>query len=133
MSSLKQLVDSQNVTVVSVIHQPRKFIFDLFDGLILLGVGGNLVYHGPTSGSKQYFNNLGYILPEGESVADWLIDISSGTLEPENSPNVSDGDEDNSDDDNEDDDVGAAGLVGNRVAPGGKQVQVAEAAKARRE
>ena len=83
MSSLKHLVQSQGVTVVSVIHQPRKFIFDLFDSLILLGVGGRMVYHGPTNQSLSYFNSLGYQLPQGESVADWLIDISSGRLEPD--------------------------------------------------
>ena len=69
--------------MVSVIHQPRKFIFDLFDSLILLGVGGRMVYHGPTNQSLSYFNSLGYQLPQGESVADWLIDISSGRLEPD--------------------------------------------------
>ena len=36
MESLRNLCDKQGVTVVSVIHQPRKFIFDLFDSLILL-------------------------------------------------------------------------------------------------
>jgi len=40
MQSLRRLVDNQGVTVCSVIHQPRKFIFELFDDLILLGVGG---------------------------------------------------------------------------------------------
>jgi hypothetical protein len=86
MSSLKHLVTNQGVTIVSVIHQPRKFIFDLFDSLILLGVGGKMVYHGPTSSANDYFFNLGYVLPQGESVADWLIDISSGGTEPE--PNM---------------------------------------------
>lgn len=43
MGSLKKLVESQGVTVLSVIHQPRKAIFDSFDSLILLGVGGNMV------------------------------------------------------------------------------------------
>ena len=81
MQSLKQLVNVQGVTVVSVIHQPRKFIFDLFDSLILLGVGGRMVYHGPTSQAKDYFYGLDYVLPPGESVADWLIDISSGREE----------------------------------------------------
>ena len=81
MQSLKHLVNVQGVTIVSVIHQPRKFIFDLFDSLILLGVGGRMVYHGPTNRANEYFNNLDYILPKGESVADWLIDISSGRLE----------------------------------------------------
>jgi DNA polymerase II small subunit/DNA polymerase delta subunit B len=47
-------------------------------------VGGQLIYHGPTEGAEPYFNRRNYLLPLGESVADWLIDISSGRLEPEN-------------------------------------------------
>ena len=79
---LKHLVVNQGMTVCCVIHQPRKAIFKMFDSLILLGVGGSLVYHGPTDTSRQYFTNMNYELPEGESLADWLIDISSGELEP---------------------------------------------------
>eukprot|EP00538_Stauroneis_constricta_P012480 CAMPEP_0119548188 /NCGR_PEP_ID=MMETSP1352-20130426/2157_1 /TAXON_ID=265584 /ORGANISM="Stauroneis constricta, Strain CCMP1120" /LENGTH=1292 /DNA_ID=CAMNT_0007593377 /DNA_START=125 /DNA_END=4003 /DNA_ORIENTATION=- len=82
MQSLKNLVDSQGMTIVSVIHQPRKFIFDLFDSLILLGVGGRMVYHGPVPQARPYFEERNYELPLGESLADWLIDISSGRLEP---------------------------------------------------
>eukprot|EP00532_Pseudo-nitzschia_australis_P020819 CAMPEP_0168291848 /NCGR_PEP_ID=MMETSP0142_2-20121227/6616_1 /TAXON_ID=44445 /ORGANISM="Pseudo-nitzschia australis, Strain 10249 10 AB" /LENGTH=897 /DNA_ID=CAMNT_0008239483 /DNA_START=9 /DNA_END=2702 /DNA_ORIENTATION=+ len=84
MKSLNHLVEKDGVTVISVIHQPRKFIYDLFDSLILLGVGGQMMYHGPTEGAEPYFGHLDYKLPKGESVADWLIDISSGRLEPEN-------------------------------------------------
>ena len=62
MSSLKRLVDVQGVTIVSVIHQPRKFIFDLFDSLILLGVGGKMVYHGPTEEAYDYFHDLNPII-----------------------------------------------------------------------
>ena len=47
-------------------------------------MGGQLIYHGPTEGAEPYFNRRNYLLPLGESVADWLIDISSGRLEPEN-------------------------------------------------
>lgn len=83
MKSLKTLVDRQGVTVCSVIHQPRKFIFDLFDSLVLLGVGGRVIYHGNTRGAQAYFESLNYALPAGESLADWLIDISSGRLEPQ--------------------------------------------------
>lgn len=43
MGSLKNLTENQGVTVLSVIHQPRKAIFDSFDSLVLLGVGGNMV------------------------------------------------------------------------------------------
>jgi ABC-type multidrug transport system ATPase subunit len=84
MKGLKHLVEKDGVTVVSVIHQPRKFIYDLFDSLILLGVGGRMVYTGPTENAETYFGRLNYSLPQGESVADWLIDISSGRLEPDN-------------------------------------------------
>lgn len=68
-----------------MIHQPRKCIIHLFDSVILLGVGGNRVYHGPDSESEPYFAQM----PEsdhllvGESVADWLMDVSSGRFEPE--------------------------------------------------
>jgi len=80
MKALKALVDHQGVTICSAIHQPRKFIFELFDWLILLGIGGKNLYHGPTTGAAPYFTNLHYILPPSESVADWLLDISSGHL-----------------------------------------------------
>jgi ABC-type multidrug transport system ATPase subunit len=86
MMSLKQMVEIQGVTICSVIHQPRKFIFDLFDSLLLLGVGGRMVYHGPVDASLNYFTSLGYKLPPGESLADWLIDISSGRIAVEDIP-----------------------------------------------
>ena len=84
MSSMKNLCRQQNVTVISVIHQPRKVIFDLFDSLILLGWGGNMVYHGPVHEAETYFGSIPkpYFLPPGESLADWLIDVSTGLLEP---------------------------------------------------
>ena len=97
MKSLRTLVERQGMAICSVIHQPRAFIFSLFDSVILLGVGGNMVYHGPTRDAQTYFTNLGYKLPEGESVADWLIDISSGQLlrNPKNSNTEDDDEEDN--------------------------------------
>jgi hypothetical protein len=42
-----------------------------------------MVYHGPTKTAQSYFEAFNYVLPLGESVADWLIDISSGRLEPD--------------------------------------------------
>lgn len=43
-----------------------------------------MVYHGPTGKALSYFQGLNYSLPPGESVADWLIDISCGRFEPDN-------------------------------------------------
>lgn len=84
MSSLSFLSKNENVTIVAVIHQPRAAIFELFDGVILLSLGGKMVYHGPVSECTSYFVGLGYELPQGENVADWLIDISSGRSLPTN-------------------------------------------------
>ena len=58
MSSLNNLVKSQGMTVCSVIHQPRQQIFEQFDSLILLGVGGKMVYHGEVSSCRNYFENV---------------------------------------------------------------------------
>eukprot|EP00977_Amphora_coffeiformis_P015414 scaffold4510_cov183-Amphora_coffeaeformis.AAC.99 len=93
MSSLKSLVQKQGVTVLSVIHQPRKVIFDSFDSLVLLGVGGNLVFHGPVNSAEAYFGSIPrpYQLPTGESLADWLIDISTGMIAPNEQTSVSTG------------------------------------------
>ena len=41
-----------------------------------------MVYAGPTSEAEGYFTKLSYVLPSGEGVADWLIDVSSGRLRP---------------------------------------------------
>lgn len=82
MESLKKLVDEENMTIVSVIHQPRKFIFDLFDNVILLGAGGKMIYHGSPSDVLHYFTSAGYKLTPGENIADWMMDISTGHLKP---------------------------------------------------
>lgn len=68
MKSLKMLVEHQGMTVISVIHQPRKSVFDLFDSLALLGVGGNTVYIGPVAAAESYFGSLNrpYHIPPGE-------------------------------------------------------------------
>jgi ABC-type multidrug transport system ATPase subunit len=86
MHSLSKLARNQGMTVCATIHQPRKQIFDMFDSLILLGVGGKLIYHGEVSGSQMtnYFNALGYKNINNDPLADWMIDISSGYLAPLN-------------------------------------------------
>lgn len=122
MQSLKNLC-AQGVTVLSVIHQPRKVIFDLFDSLVLLGWGGNMVYHGPVQGAEVYFGSIPkpYLLPPGESLADWLIDVSTGLLKP------------NEEDDN--DRTGRRESIHRRTAaPSGTSAETAnEEAKLRRE
>jgi len=96
MNSLKNLVKLSQMTICAAIHQPRMQIFESFDSLLLLGVGGNTVYHGPIQEAHSYFKQLKtpYILPPGESLADLLIDISSGRLGPSEIPESQSGEDD---------------------------------------
>eukprot|EP00884_Botryococcus_braunii_P002225 jgi/Botrbrau1/12002/Bobra.247_2s0007.1 len=67
------------MTIVTVIHQPRFSIFNLFDDLLLLGRGGRTVFLGPSYVAVPYFLSLGWRLPEGENPADFVLDIVAGT------------------------------------------------------
>lgn len=80
--SLKKLADVQGITICSTINQTRRDSFELFDSLILLGSSGKLVYHGKVGKVGKYFNELNYYLPAGESVTDWILDISTGRFPP---------------------------------------------------
>ena len=82
MEGLKRLC-TQGMTVTTVIHQPRTDIYDFFDNLFLLGVGGCTVYSGSATEARSYFEKLGYIMPRGESQADWFLDIASGDMGPD--------------------------------------------------
>jgi len=82
MHSLKLLNIKQNITICAVIHQPRKFIYDQCDYLILLKAGGSMVYCGVTTEAKSYFERFGYELPMGENTADFVIDVATGALSP---------------------------------------------------
>uniref|UniRef100_A0A6T8JEM1 ABC transporter domain-containing protein n=1 Tax=Hemiselmis andersenii TaxID=464988 RepID=A0A6T8JEM1_HEMAN len=67
-------------TVVTVIHQPRSLIFNMFDDIILLKKGGQVVYAGPACHATTYFEGLGFSMPNTENPADWLIDVICGDL-----------------------------------------------------
>lgn len=61
-------------TAIAVIHQPRYETLCLFDDLVLLGVGGCLVYAGPTAESVRYFSTQQVTFPPNANPADVLLD-----------------------------------------------------------
>ena len=73
------------VTVTTVLHQPREEIFDTFDEIILLGVGGKTIYHGNAQQVVDYFSGspLHYEAPQNQNPADFLIDVVAGDRLPE--------------------------------------------------
>lgn len=48
--------------------RPRYSLFTLFDHVLLLGMGGRTVYLGQSEGALPYFRNLGYKMPEHETL-----------------------------------------------------------------
>ncbi len=74
----KELAHSLNITIISVIHQPRYTSFILFDNIILLSKYGT-IYEGSPATALIYFNKgLDTYIDKNENPADVLMDIISG-------------------------------------------------------
>jgi ABC-type multidrug transport system ATPase subunit len=86
MESMKSLASNGRL-VISVIHQPRSSIFDMFDQLMLLSEG-RCVYLGKSSEAASFFNDIGYPCHRFFNPSDFFLDILSPdyrTKELENS------------------------------------------------
>lgn len=67
------------ITVISVIHQPRYEIFNMFHKVLLLAKGGKLVYYGPPQDALSYFETvLGITCPQHVNPPDFMMDVISG-------------------------------------------------------
>ncbi|KAF8933200.1 hypothetical protein BGZ47_010990 [Haplosporangium gracile] len=77
---LKQIAQGQLLTVAAVVHSPSPHAFKQFDDLLLLGSGGRVVYSGPRDEASNYFQSIGYPVPEDESPADFFIALAAGRI-----------------------------------------------------
>ncbi|CAA6672145.1 unnamed protein product [Spirodela intermedia] len=74
-------------TVVCTIHQPSIDIFESFDELILMKLGGQVIYAGPLGqGSRsliEYFEAIPGVpkIKEGQNPATWMLQISVPSVE----------------------------------------------------
>lgn len=64
MSSMKDLAQS-NRLVITVIHQPRSSIYQLFDRMLILSEGYSM-YFGPAVDAVEYFAQFGFRCPDGK-------------------------------------------------------------------
>ncbi|KAI4150800.1 MAG: hypothetical protein L6R39_002169 [Caloplaca ligustica] len=76
MMTLKEL-SRLNITVITIIHQPRAEIFESLDSLLLFGKG-RVVYQGPERDVRAYFEHLGFRFPLSGNPADTIMDIIAG-------------------------------------------------------
>ncbi|GJJ73776.1 hypothetical protein EMPS_06134 [Entomortierella parvispora] len=81
---LKQIAQEQFLTVAAVVHSPSPHAFNQFDDLVLLGSGGRVVYSGPRDEAAEYFESIGYPMPDDESPADFFIALAAGRVEKKN-------------------------------------------------
>ena len=77
MDILKKL-SLKGRTIILTIHQPAKDIYELMDNALILGVGGRLIYFGPTVDSYEHFGSdanpdslFEKLSPKGMVEADW--------------------------------------------------------------
>ncbi|KFY41728.1 hypothetical protein V494_02834 [Pseudogymnoascus sp. VKM F-4513 (FW-928)] len=75
----RALVDKTKAVAVVTLYQAGNGIFDLFDKVLVLDEGRQ-IYYGPANMAKAYFENLGFICPQGANIADFL---TSSTVETE--------------------------------------------------
>ena len=85
LGALKALAGC-GMNISCVIHQPRYSVFVLFDELLLLGKGGVTAYMGPTEQMLTYMNRIGFEIAENENPADFMLDVTSGSLERRGDP-----------------------------------------------
>jgi ABC-type multidrug transport system ATPase subunit len=71
---VKLLVDfaSQGKTVISTIHQPNSDTFKIFPKFLLM-MDGHTIYQGKTMASVDYFNRIGYCVPEYSNPSDYYL------------------------------------------------------------
>ncbi|KAK2646917.1 hypothetical protein Ddye_022112 [Dipteronia dyeriana] len=76
ISCLKHLVHITDDTALISLLQPAPETFDLFDDVILMAEG-KIVYHGPRSYIRKFFEDCGFQCPERKGVADFLQEVIS--------------------------------------------------------
>lgn len=75
MEAMKNLALSGRL-VMSVIHQPRSSIYDMFDKLLVLSEGRTM-YYGDAKDAVLHFEKYGYSCPESFNPSDFFLDLLS--------------------------------------------------------
>ncbi|KAJ4721744.1 Pleiotropic drug resistance ABC transporter [Melia azedarach] len=88
MRAVKNVVDTGR-TIVCTIHQPSIDIFEAFDELILLKVGGQIIYSGPLGKHSneiiEYFEGISGVpkIRNNYNPATWVLEVTSSSAEAE--------------------------------------------------
>ncbi|XP_023766490.1 pleiotropic drug resistance protein 2 isoform X1 [Lactuca sativa] len=86
MRTVRNTVDTGR-TVVCTIHQPSIDIFEAFDELLLMKIGGKITYTGPLGHHSnhliEYFESIPGVnkIKQGQNPATWMLEVSSSAVE----------------------------------------------------
>ncbi|KAG2177326.1 hypothetical protein INT43_007983 [Umbelopsis isabellina] len=86
--SLRIITNIFHNTTVASLYQASDSIFNLFDKLLVLDEG-RVIYFGPTTDAKAYFEDMGYFCPDRKSTPDFLTGLCN-PLEREIKPGFED-------------------------------------------
>uniref|UniRef100_A0A0E0B050 ABC transporter domain-containing protein n=1 Tax=Oryza glumipatula TaxID=40148 RepID=A0A0E0B050_9ORYZ len=72
MSRITDLAAREGMTVIAVVHQPCREVFELFHGLCLLAAGST-IFFGPASTAAEFFASNGYPCPPMRNPSDHFL------------------------------------------------------------
>ena len=70
-NSLRVMTDISNRTTLVTLYQAGEQIYELMDKVLVIDEG-RMIYSGPASEAKRYFENIGYYCPHRQTTADFL-------------------------------------------------------------
>lgn len=75
---MRQEANDFGKTIVTTTYQAGNAIYDQFDKVLVLAEG-RVIYYGPRSSGRSYFENMGFACPKGANVADFLTSVTVHT------------------------------------------------------
>jgi ATP-binding cassette subfamily G (WHITE) protein 2 len=83
MGVVKKLTEETGITVVSTIHSPTPYAFNLFDDIMIL-LRGRVAYFGPNGpAAKEFFERTNPDAPAfgskgtSDNLAEWIVDLTT--------------------------------------------------------
>jgi ABC-type multidrug transport system ATPase subunit len=76
--TLRAEADQNGRTIVATMYQAGNGIYNQFDKVLVLA-DGCVIYYGPVSAARGYFESLGFVCPKGANVADFLTSVTVTT------------------------------------------------------
>ncbi|ODV79109.1 uncharacterized protein CANTADRAFT_6284 [Suhomyces tanzawaensis NRRL Y-17324] len=81
LNLLSDIALSKKTTIVLTVHQPQQEMFYQFGSVLLLARGGRVVFNGPTKNVSTYLETIGYLVPQGINIADFMLDLISNKVD----------------------------------------------------